>query len=78
MELQAAMEVDFMLEIAQTVVAPAILREESRGSQARRDFPERDDQRFLAHSLAFRTEGDPRVEWQAAVITKWEPEERKY
>ena len=39
-----------MLDLAETVVAPAILREESRGSQARRDFPERDDKQFLAHS----------------------------
>jgi fumarate reductase flavoprotein subunit len=78
MELQAALELDFMLELAETVIAPAILREESRGSQARRDFPNRDDQRFLSHSLMFRTPDGPRVEWQEAVITKYEPEARAY
>lgn len=77
-ELQAALELEFMLDIAPTVIAPAILREESRGSQARRDFPARDDQRFLAHSLAYSTPGGPRIEWDPTVITKWEPEERKY
>jgi fumarate reductase flavoprotein subunit len=77
-ELQAALELENLLDIAETVVAPAILREESRGSQARRDFPERDDQRFLAHSMVYRTPDGPRVEWQEAEITRWEPEERKY
>jgi fumarate reductase flavoprotein subunit len=68
-ELTAAMELQNMLDVAETVVAPAILREESRGSQARRDFPERDDERFLAHSLVYRTPDGPRVEWQAPVLT---------
>jgi fumarate reductase flavoprotein subunit len=77
-ELQAALELENLLDCAETVVAPAILREESRGSQARRDFPSRNDQKFLAHSLVYRTDGPPRVEWQEAEITKWEPEERKY
>jgi fumarate reductase flavoprotein subunit len=77
-ELQAALELENLLDIAETVVAPAILREESRGSQARRDFPDRNDQKFLAHSMVYRTPDGPRVEWQEAVITKWEPEERKY
>ena len=77
-ELQAALELENLLDIAETVVAPAILREESRGSQARRDFPERDDQHFLAHSMIYRTPDGPRVEWQESEITKWEPEERKY
>jgi fumarate reductase flavoprotein subunit len=77
-ELTGALELDNMLDLAATVVTPAVLREESRGSQARRDCPERDDQKFLAHSLAYRTPDGLRVEWQPAVITKWEPEERKY
>jgi fumarate reductase flavoprotein subunit len=67
------------MDIAETVIGPAILREESRGSQARRDFPTRDDDKFLTHSLCYKTDGGgPRVEWQEAVITKWEPVERKY
>jgi fumarate reductase flavoprotein subunit len=78
-ELTGALELENMLDLAETVVAPAILREESRGSQARRDFPNRDDERFLAHSLCFKASGGgPRVEWDEAVITKWQPAERKY
>ena len=77
-ELMGAMELENLLDAAETVVAPALMREESRGSQARRDFPERDDQHFLSHSLAFKTDDGPRIEWEEAVITKWEPEERKY
>jgi len=77
-ELMGAMELENMLDAAETVVAPALMREESRGSQARRDFPARDDQHFLSHSLAFKTDDGPRIEWEEAVITKWEPEERKY
>ncbi len=78
-ELTGVLELENLMDIAETVVAPAILREESRGSQARRDFPTRDDQKFLAHSLCYKTDGGgPRVEWQEAVITKWEPVERKY
>jgi len=77
-ELTGALELENMLDLAESIVMPAILRKESRGSQARRDYPERDDQRFLAHSLEYWTPGGPRVEWQGAVITKWEPEERKY
>ena len=83
MELQAALEVDFMLEIAETVVAPSILREESRGSQARRDFTDRDDEKFLVHSLAYRTENGPQIEWQPVILTTESltalpPAERKY
>jgi succinate dehydrogenase/fumarate reductase flavoprotein subunit len=42
------------------------------------DFPQRDDQQFLKHSLAYRTEGDPRIEYQDVVITRWPPAERVY
>jgi fumarate reductase flavoprotein subunit len=79
-ELTGALELENLLALAETVVAPAILREESRGSQARRDFPTRDDDRFLAHSLCYEAPGGggPRVEWEPAVITKWQPAERKY
>ena len=40
-----------MLDVAETIVKSALTREESRGAHQRTDFPERDDQRFLAHSL---------------------------
>ena len=53
-ELIAALELSFMLDVAETIVACALAREESRGAHQRTDFPARDDERFLAHSLVHR------------------------
>jgi fumarate reductase flavoprotein subunit len=77
-ELIAALELDYMLDIAQALACSALARTESRGSHQRTDHPERDDARFLAHSLAYRTDGDPRIEYKDVVITKWPPGERRY
>ena len=56
------------------------MRKESRGSHSRDDFEERDDENFLKHSLAYRDAdgGDPRIDYLDVVITRWQPEERKY
>jgi fumarate reductase flavoprotein subunit len=68
-----------MLEIAETIVHSALRREESRGAHQRTDFPKRDDQKFLAHSLAYRNaEGPPRIEYAPVTITRWPPGERVY
>ncbi|HEX9870507.1 MAG TPA: fumarate reductase (quinol) flavoprotein subunit [Candidatus Tectomicrobia bacterium] len=77
-ELTAALELDFMLDVAEAVARSALLRKESRGSHTRTDFPERDDENFLQHSLAYRTPEGPRIEYLPATITRWPPEERKY
>jgi fumarate reductase flavoprotein subunit len=77
-ELTAALELDFMLDAAQAVAHSALARTESRGSHQRTDFPKRDDQRFLKHSLAYRTDGVPRIHYQDVVITRWPPAERVY
>jgi fumarate reductase flavoprotein subunit len=77
-ELTAALELDFMLDIAEAVAHAALTRTESRGSHQRTDHPKRDDEKFLAHSLAYRTEGSPRIEYLDVVITRWPPAERKY
>jgi len=77
-ELTAALELDFMLDIAEAVTYSALARTESRGSHQRTDYPRRNDEKFLAHSLAYRTEGPPRVEYLDVVITRWPPAERKY
>ncbi|MEE8435210.1 MAG: succinate dehydrogenase/fumarate reductase flavoprotein subunit, partial [bacterium] len=62
-----------------TIATSAVLRQESRGSHTRTDHPERDDGKYLKHSLAFRTpEGPPNIEYLPVTITRWEPEERKY
>src|SRR6266478_7639886 len=77
-EVIAAMELDAMLDVAEAVANSALLREESRGSHTRTDFPKRDDERFLKHSLAFRTAAAPRIDYLPVTITRWAPEERKY
>jgi len=77
-EVVAALELDSMLDVAAAVAQGALLREESRGAQARTDFPKRDDARFLKHSLAYHTPDGPRIEYAPVTITRWPPEERKY
>jgi fumarate reductase flavoprotein subunit len=77
-ELTAALELGFLLDAAEAVTFSALARQESRGSHQRTDFPKRDDQRFLKHSLAYRTGSDPRIEYLDVVITRWPPAERVY
>jgi fumarate reductase flavoprotein subunit len=77
-ELTAALELGFLLDAAEAVAFSALARKESRGSHQRLDFPQRDDQHYLKHSLAYRTDGDPRIDYLDVVITKWPPAERVY
>jgi len=78
-ELTAALELSYMLDLAETIVHSALERRESRGSHQRTDYPDRDDGTFLAHSLARRGEdGTPRIEYLPATITRWPPGERVY
>ena len=77
-DLVAALELDFMLDVARCIAGAALTREESRGAQARVDFPERDDERFLYHQLSLFSQEGPRLETQPVTITRWAPEERKY
>ena len=75
----AALELAFMLDVAEAIVNAALRREESRGAHQRTDFPKRDDQRFLAHSLIHRrTDGSSQVEYLPVTITRWPPAERVY
>ncbi len=78
-QLIAALELSFMLDVAESIVHCAARREESRGAHQRTDFPARDDARFLAHSLIFReADGSSRVEYPPVTITRWPPGERVY
>ena len=75
----AALELSFMLDIAETIVASALQRQESRGAHQRTDFPQRDDHNFLAHSVAERqADGSCRVRYMPVTITRWPPAERVY
>src|SRR5215470_17362124 len=77
-EVMNALELDFMLDVAETVANSAFKRRESRGSHTRTDFPKRDDENFLKHTLAYKTPEGPRIEYLPVTITRWQPEERKY
>jgi len=74
----AALQLDFMLDLAEVTVASALARTESRGAHSRTDFPERDDENWLKHTLAYYTLEGPKLEYSPVTITKWPPIERTY
>lgn len=78
-DLQSALELRNMLEVAETIAEGSLERRESRGAHQRLDFTERDDVNFLKHSLCFRQpDGRPRVEWSEVTITRSQPGVRDY
>jgi succinate dehydrogenase / fumarate reductase, flavoprotein subunit len=85
-DLLEAVELGFLLDLAEVVVMSAANREESRGGHMRDDFPNRDDQKFMQHTMAYLS-GDPhsthaadhiRLDWKPVTITRYQPMERKY
>jgi succinate dehydrogenase / fumarate reductase flavoprotein subunit len=85
-DLLEAVELGFLLDLAEVLVYSARSRHESRGGHMREDFPERDDEKFLVHTMAYLV-GDPesadagehiRLDWKPVVITNYPPMERKY
>ena len=78
-DLQQALELRNLLDVAETVAESSLQRRESRGAHQRLDYTERDDENFLKHSLAFRQAEDrPRVEWLDVTITRSQPGVRDY
>jgi len=73
-----ALQLDFMLDLAETTIICAAARTESRGAHSRRDYPKRDDQNWLKHTLAYYTRDGPRLEYAPVTITKWQPAARTY
>ncbi len=72
------MELDSMFRIAEVVLIGAINRKESRGAHARTDYPKRDDENFLHHTLAYYDPQEPIMKKHPVTITKYKPVERKY
>ncbi|NPA12566.1 MAG: succinate dehydrogenase flavoprotein subunit [Aquificae bacterium] len=72
------LELGYLLDLAEVIAITAEMRKESRGAHARRDYPDRDDENFLKHSMAYYTEDGPKVEYIDVRITKYQPQERKY
>ena len=78
-DVLSAIELGYMLDVAECSVVAAIERKESRGAQYRTDFPERNDDEWLKH-IDINANGDdtPHVSYSPVTITQWQPEERKY
>jgi succinate dehydrogenase / fumarate reductase flavoprotein subunit len=77
-ELVNAWEFGNMLEVAEVTAQCALNRQESRGGHSREDFPKRDDQNWLKHTLAWRRNGRIEIGYKPVVITKYAPKERVY
>jgi succinate dehydrogenase / fumarate reductase, flavoprotein subunit len=85
-DLLEAIELGFLLDIAEVVVASALERKESRGGHMRDDYPDRNDEKYLVHTMAYLTgdatsanvEDHIAIDWKPVVITNYPPMERKY
>ncbi len=77
-DLVSALELEFMLDVAETIAYTALARRESRGAHSRTDFPKRDDVQFLKHFVVYSTETTPRIDSMPVTITRWKPEARVY
>ncbi len=78
-DLVGLLETEFLMDIAQPIAVGALNRTESRGAQARTDFPNRDDEKWMVHSLMHYTGGDPKADYSRQVtFTKYKPEVRSY
>ncbi len=77
-ELVKYLELEGMVQLAEVTVEGALARKESRGSHFRLDYPDRDDEHWLRHTLAFETPQGPRLEYKDVTITKFHPEKRTY
>jgi succinate dehydrogenase / fumarate reductase flavoprotein subunit len=78
MDLIDALELGRMLDVTEIMVASALNRTESRGGHSRTDFPKRDDANWLKHTLAHRKNGAVAFDYKPVVITRFQPQERKY
>jgi succinate dehydrogenase / fumarate reductase flavoprotein subunit len=78
-DLTQALELGNLLELAECMVVAGLARKESRGAHARPyDFPDRDDENFLRHTMVRWADGAPELDWKPVTITKWQPAERVY
>ena len=77
-ELLEAIELGYLLDLAEVTAESALARKESRGAHSREDHPERDDDTWLAHTLAYRTERGVELKYKPVSITRFEPKPRTY
>lgn len=77
-DLLEAIELGFLLDLAEVLAFTARERRESRGGHFREDFETRDDKKFMVHSMAYKTDSDIKIDWKPVTITNYQPMERKY
>jgi succinate dehydrogenase / fumarate reductase flavoprotein subunit len=78
-DLTQALELGFLLELGECMVVSGLARKESRGAHARpHDYPERDDENYMRHTIVTWRNGAPKLEWKPVTVTKWQPMERTY
>jgi succinate dehydrogenase / fumarate reductase flavoprotein subunit len=84
-DMLEAVELGFLLDLAEVLVVGALARTESRGGHFREDYPTRDDERFMRHTMAYRTNAgdgfggsDVRLDYKPVTMTRYQPMERKY
>ena len=77
-DLLDALELGHMLDLAEVIVTGALYRKESRGAHSREDYPERNDETFLVHTLVRLTDKGPQIFNKPVTITRFQPKERKY
>jgi succinate dehydrogenase / fumarate reductase flavoprotein subunit len=77
-DLLEAVELGFLLDLAEVLVACAQARQESRGGHFREDFPTRDDVNFMRHTMAYKEGDEVRLDYKPVTVTRYQPMERKY
>ncbi len=77
-DLMETVELGFLLDLAEALVAAALARTESRGGHFREDFPKRDDEHWLRHSLAWKAGDGVKLDYKPVTITRYQPMERTY
>ncbi len=78
-DVTQALELGFLLDLAACMVESGLARKESRGAHARPyDYPDRDDENYMRHTLVTWRDGGPSLDWAPVRMTKWQPQERKY
>ena len=78
-DVLGAIELGYMLDVAECIVLGALERKESRGAQFRLDFPERNDAEWLKHIVLSLNGSDaPQISYSPVTMTRWEPQERTY
>jgi succinate dehydrogenase flavoprotein subunit len=78
-DLTQALELGFLLELAECMVVAGLERKESRGAHARpHDYPDRDDEHYMRHTIVRWVADRPVLDWKPVTMTKWQPQERTY